>query len=209
VALGSTFAASNLFAGVSAAGRLRTDAPGSTQAPTVLQNGLASYTIAPPPSNLNRWGAYSFTGVDPNDDQTVWTVQEYADSPTNNWAVRVVQLQAPPPAAPASASPAAVCAARPSVNVVITGTSSSGSGFFDPGNDPGGPGFANRIAADVAGGVSVAGVTFTDPTHITLTLDTTAAASGPKNVTITNPDGQPAVGTGVLSINPATASPTA
>lgn len=207
MALASTFAASNLFAGVAAAGRLRTDTPGVTQAPTVLQNGLASYTIVA--NGLNRWGDYSFTGVDPNDDQTVWTVQEYADSPTNNWAVRVVQLLAPPPAAPASASPAAVCAARPSVNVVITGTSSSGSGFFDPGADPGGPGFANRIAADVSGGVPVTGVTFTDPTHVTLTLDTTAAASGPKNVTITNPDGQAAVGTGILTINPAPASPTA
>ena len=209
MALGSTFAASNLFAGVSAAGRLRTDAPGSTQAPTVLQNGLASYTIAPPPSNLNRWGDYSFTDVDPNDDQTVWTVQEYADSPMNNWAVRVIQLLAPPPASPSGAAPSGVCSGLPSVSVAITGTSASGSGFFDPGSDPGGPGFARRITSTVSGGVTVTGVTFTDPTHLTLTLDTTAASSGPKNVTITNPDGQAAIGSGILTVNPGPAQPAA
>jgi hypothetical protein len=210
MALASTTAAANQFAGVAAAGRLRTDPAGSTQAPTFVQNGLASYTVTtPPPNPLNRWGDYSFTDVDPNDDQTVWTVQEYADSPMNNWAVRVIQLLAPPPATPASAAPSAVCSGLPSVSVAITGTSASGSGFFDPGSDPGGPGFANRIAASVSGGVTVTGVSFTDPTHVTLTLDTTAASTGAKNVTITNPDGQAAVGGGILTVNQGAARPAA
>src|SRR5262249_54291269 len=38
--------------------------------------------------------------------------------------------------------------------------------------------------------VVVNSVTYTDPTHITLDLDTTAAATGAHAVTITNPDGQ-------------------
>src|SRR3989442_403334 len=133
--LGSTFAASNLFAGATAAGRLRTDALGSTQAPTNLQAGLASYTLVA--NGLNRWGDYSFTDVDPNDDQTVWTVQEYADSPMNNWAVRVVQLLAPPPATPSAAAPSGGCAGLPWVSGSITGTSASGSGVFDSGFDSG------------------------------------------------------------------------
>ena len=33
-------------------------------------------------------------------------------------------------------------------------------------------------------------VTYTDPTHITLDLDTTAATNGAVSVTVTNPDGQ-------------------
>src|SRR6059036_4293600 len=79
----------------------------------------------------NRWGDYSFTDVDPNDDQTVWTFQEYALDATGtgfggDWAIRAVQLQAPPPATPSGASPSSACQGLSSVNVTITGTSSSG-----------------------------------------------------------------------------------
>jgi hypothetical protein len=72
-------------------------------------------------------------------------------------------------------------------SVVLTGTAVSGSGFFDPG-----PGFANRIAAAVnGGGVSVTSITYTDPTHITLTVFVSAGtAAGARTVTVTNPDGQ-------------------
>ena len=33
----------------------------------------------------NRWGDYSATCVDPEDDTSLWTIQEYADTPTNTW----------------------------------------------------------------------------------------------------------------------------
>ena len=33
----------------------------------------------------NRWGDYSATVVDPTDDVTFWTFQEYAATPSNNW----------------------------------------------------------------------------------------------------------------------------
>ncbi len=199
MALGATFAAANTFAGAVASGRLRTDTLGSTQAATVLQNGLAAYNLVA--QGRNRWGDYSFTDVDPNDDQTVWTLQEYADSPASNWAVRVVQLRAPLPATPASATPTSVCPGLTSATVTITGTASSGSGFFDPGPDTGGPGYASHIAAAVSDGVTVNGITFTDPTHVVLDVNTTAAPTGPKNVTITNPDGQSTTGSGILTIN--------
>lgn len=198
MALGATVAASNMLAGVATAGRLRTDTPGAIQAPLILQPGLGTYTIVG--NGRNRWGDYSFIDVDPNDDMTFWTVQEYADTPNNNWAVRVVQLQAPVPAAPVSASPATVCPGVASTSVAITGTSILGSGFFDPGADAGGPGYANHIAASVNHGVSVSGVTFVDPTHVTLDLDTVTASAGTANVTITNPDGQSTTGTGILAV---------
>ncbi len=210
--LGITTAAANQFAGVAVAGRLRTDAAGSTQAATVVMNGLASYTLndgASPPRN--RWGDYSFTDVDPTDDMTLWTFQEYADAACGFtggcWAVRAVQLRAAPPATPANATPASVCAGLPSVNVAITGTSSGGSEFFDPGPDPGGPGYANHISASVTGGVTVNSVTFTDPTHITLNLNTSAATLGAKNVTATNPDAQAATGNGILTISAGPSTP--
>ncbi len=138
--------------------------------------------------------------VDPADDMTLWTIQEWCDV-TNSWGVQVVQLKAPPPSTPVSASPSTVCGGLASVNVTVTGTSSSGSEFFDPGADAGGPGYAGRISGSVSGGVVVNGAAFSDPSHVTLNLSTVGAAAGAKDVTITNPDGQASTGIGILTIN--------
>ena len=43
-------------------------------------------------------------------------------------------------------------------------------------------------------------ITYTDPTHLTLNLDTTGAITGAKNVTVTNPDGQALTGNGILTV---------
>ncbi|MCA1594578.1 MAG: lamin tail domain-containing protein [Acidobacteria bacterium] len=159
----------------------------------------ASSTAYNPPSDPGggggrRFGDYSATSLDPNDDMTMWTIQEFCDA-TNTYGVRVAKLLAPPPATPVTASPAVVNAGQSSVLVTITGTSVNGSGFYDPGT-----GFPNRIAAAVTGGVTVNSVTYTDPTHITLDLNTTAATGGQKNLTVTNPDGQALTGTNVIGI---------
>lgn len=133
--------------------------------------------------------------IDPNDDMTFWTFQEYSDTGDfGGWGVRATQLRAPPPATPSSANPSTVAPGQAAVSVSVTGTSTLGSGFFDPGPDTGGPGFANHIAAAVSGGVTVNSVTFVGPTEVTLSLDTTAATAGLKTVAITNPDGQMASG---------------
>src|SRR5262249_26238932 len=131
----------------------------------------------------------SQTVIDPTDDQTFWTFQEYANA-NNSWGVRAIQLKAPPPATPDSASPSTVVAdASPHV-VQITGSSVNGSGFFDT-TDPGPPyPDYNHISATVSNGVVVNSVTATDPTHVTLDLDTSAATDGFASITITNPDGQ-------------------
>ncbi len=210
LALGATVASPNLFAGAASAGRLRLDPPGLTEAPTTLQSGLASYTFVT--AGHNRWGDYSFTGLDPTDDQTFWTFQEYADSTRNNWAVRAVQLKAPPPPA-LSGLQAAVCVGSQSASVTLTGTANSpvtGSEFFDPGGDPGGPGFVSRISATATGGVVVNGIPSlvlpanpaTDPVlSVTLSLDTTSATTGLKSITIKNPDGQGTTGTSVVRVD--------
>ena len=86
-----------------------------------------------------------------------------------------------------------------STSVTITGTQVSGSGFFDPGtNPPAGPAF-NHISATVPGAV-VNSVTYNSPTSVTLNLNTVNSSFGPKDVTITNPDGQMATGTGIITI---------
>jgi hypothetical protein len=68
---------------------------------------------------------------------------------------------------------------------VITGTPTTGQGFYDPGS-----GFANRISASINGGVTVNSTTYNSSTQVTLNISTVGAVTGPKTVTITNPDGQ-------------------
>ncbi len=138
-------------------------------------------------SGGRRWGDYSYTSLDPNDDMTMWTAQEFCDA-TNSWGVRVVQLLAPPPVTPTTAAPNAVMQNLASVDVVITGPVVNGSGFYDPGT-----GFPNHITASIPGsGVSVTSVTYNSPTQVTLNLNTNGATVGLYPVTITNPDGQSA-----------------
>jgi hypothetical protein len=238
MALSASHAAAAEFAGIAAAGRLRTDPAAGTRAPeTIVQTGLAAYTLTDA-GGRNRWGDYSFTDVDPNDDQTVWTFQEYADLTStcpfgSCWSVRAVQLKAPPPPALASATP--VCVGLASTVSTITGTDScaaptctnglcTGGGtcpeFFDPGLDAGGPGFANHLSATATGGVTVnpfpssniviPGIPSTQRVlQATLSLNTTAATPGTKDLTITNPDGQAITGIGVLTVNATPTAPTA
>lgn len=197
MAMASSVASAVSFAGIAAVGRLRTDALGTIQTPTLAQAGVGSYNVQS--TAVQRWGDYSQVVVDPNDNQTMWTFQEYADA-TNSWGVRAIQLKAPPPATPAVSTPATVASGQASVNVTINGTSMSGSEFFDPGPDTGGPGFLNHIAASISGGVTVNTVTFVSPTQVTLNISTVGATAGAKDVTITNPDGQSRTGVGVLTV---------
>ena len=222
MALAASYASATEFAGVAAAGRLRTDPLGGTRAPeTIVLAGLASYNTVDN-SARNRWGDYSFTDVDPNDDQTIWTFQEYADTPADNWSVRAVQLKAPPPP-PVISSTNPVCLGGTAVPVTVVGADScaaptctnglcTGGGgcpeFFDPGPDTGGPGYANHISAMVSGGVTVNSANIVIPANpatqrvnlVALSLNTTATTPGTKNVTIVNPDGQSSMGTNRITV---------
>jgi hypothetical protein len=192
-------AGANRFAQVASSGRLFGDPAGTTEAPIITQSSTRPYDVTGDP--VERWGDYSQTVVDPNDNQTFWTFQEYANA-TDSWGVRAIQLKAPPPATPSVAAPDTVELGSCSEQVDITGNSTDGSGFFDPGL-----GFANHIAASVTGGVRVRGITYTDPTHITLNLDTTGATSGAQDVTVTNPDGQSETATGLVTVGSPVSGP--
>ncbi|HMS34058.1 MAG TPA: hypothetical protein PKC91_08225, partial [Ignavibacteria bacterium] len=205
MALGSTIAGAVNRAEVSVAGRYRTDAPGTTQAFTLAQTSTTAYNLIAGDGRI-RWGDYSQTVVDPTNDMTMWTFQEYCDA-NNSWGVRAIQLVARPPATPSSSSITDILTGQPSVNIVITGTSVSGSEFFDPGADAGGPGFTNHIAASISGTVTVNSVTFTDPTHVTLNISTVGSPAGLKNITITNPDGQTATGNNLINITTVSPAP--
>lgn len=201
-AFGFGQAGTNFRADAATAGRWSSDSASTVQPLSTYTSSTTAYN---PPSNPGgsggrRWGDYSYVSLDPLDDMTMWTIQEFCDA-TNSYGVRVVKLIAPPPATPASASPSSIGAGLASVNVTITGTVVSGSGFFDPGPNIGSPALAySHINATVTGGVIVNSVTYVSPTTVTLNLKTTGAAGGPVNVTITNPDGQSRTGTGILTI---------
>jgi hypothetical protein len=191
------------FTQVASSGRLFDDALGTTEAPFITQTSTSTYNVGT--DTPRRWGDYSQTVVDPSDNMTFWTFQEYANA-DNSWGVRVIKLKPPPPATPTGAD--AVTAGSCSVGTVVTGTSTDGSGFFDPGADPGGPGYPSHIMATVSGGVAVNNVTYVNPTQVELDLDTRAAATGPQDVTIKNPDGQEVTATGLLTVDPGASGPT-
>jgi hypothetical protein len=194
--LGCSYASLNDYAGIAIAGRYSGDALGTIQSPTIAQSSSTSYNVET--NDNQRWGDYSQVGVDPNDDMTMWTFQEYCNA-ANSWGLQVVQLLAPPPATPSSVSPAIVNTGSSNVVLTLTGISSSGSGFYDPGS-----GYSNRLGIAVnGGGVTVNSVTFTNPTSLSLNISIDAgAATGARTITVTNPDGQTSTSaTGILTIN--------
>ena len=75
-----------------------------------------------------RWGDYSYTAVDPLDQMTMWTIQEYTEAP-NSWGTRVAKLLAPPPATPSAVSTPTIAAGQDNLAFTITGTSTNGSGW--------------------------------------------------------------------------------
>jgi len=185
-----------------ALGTLR-DGPGGASLPGYTSSSTA-YNPPGNPGGTNgrRWGDYSFVSLDPNDDMTMWCIQEYCNG-TNTYGVQIVRLLAPKPAKPSSATPAIV-APLSSVDATITGTSSNGTGFFDPG-----AGFPNRISVSMlndlgaTGTVTVNNVAYLSPTSLSLNL-TTTGANGDFRVIVTNPDGQKDTSaTFLLTVDPA------
>ncbi|MGB5065411.1 MAG: DUF11 domain-containing protein, partial [Candidatus Competibacter sp.] len=183
--------------------RLSSDALGTmtgppTTAATTFGTTTANYNPPSDPGGAGgrRWGDYSFTVVDPLDEMTVWTIQEYNQA-TNSYAVRISKLLAPPPATPTcSGSP--ISFTGPTGNVVINATSSNGSGFYDPGSNLPAPALPfNHISATMTN-ATVNSVTYNSPTQVTLNI--TANTPGSQNVTITNPDGQSVTATGCVNV---------
>lgn len=203
VALGMSVAGAAAPVNTAFTGRLASDPLGTMDPPAQYSTNTSfAYNQQSAPEPTQRWGDYSYTSVDPDDDMTLWTLQQYVSAP-NQYAVRLVRLQAPAPAAIASVSPSVIDANVPTVIVTVTGAAADGSGFYDPG-----PGFARRIAAAVSGsGVTVTDVTVTSPTTLTLVLDTTGAAVGARTLTVTNPDGQTTTLAAAFTIGTSTPAP--
>jgi hypothetical protein len=113
-------------------GRDGTDPAGTLGALTTYKVGEAPY-FKDFGTGSNRWGDYSATCVDPTDDLTVWTLQEYASTPVGGisrwgtwWAVHApantVAAVCPPD------PPTAECAGAGGTNVTLDYTVSDSSG---------------------------------------------------------------------------------
>ena len=162
------------------ASRYSSDAAGTLQPFDTLTKVTLPYN----PSNaLQRWGDYSQTVVDPTDNMTLWTFQEYANT-TNNWGLRAIQVKAPPPAQSitVSGSPASFCG--PSVALTLNGLATNNAGFFDAGAQ------YNRLTVSCSSGILVTNVVFISPTQVTCDVNTAGIGMGTYTLTITNPDGQ-------------------
>ena len=209
--MGMSTAGTNIHVDAATTGRLAGDPLGAMAEPANYTGSFAAYNPPGDPGQAGigrRWGDYSMTALDPIDDMTLWTVQMFCNN-TNSYGCQVIKMMAPLPAAPVSAGD--VSAGWASQITTVVGSSTGGSGFFDPGPDLGGgvPAFSHLTAVVTNTGVSgtpptVNSVTVVDPTHVQLdlnTIDATPSQPGEKySVTITNPDGQSATGSMILTV---------
>jgi hypothetical protein len=107
---------SNDFPDAGYAFRAGGDAANTMRDPVTLKEGEGAYykTYG---GGRNRWGDYSSTQVDPSDDTSIWTVQEYAGAPAGSgdgsgrwstWWGKVGGGSAPPPPPPPPLTPPCV-----------------------------------------------------------------------------------------------------
>ncbi len=80
VAMGISGSNSGQYVACYYTGRRGTDPAGDMATPQLLKAGEAAYQLLDG-YGRNRWGDYSYTTLDPSDDSTFWTVQEYAETP--------------------------------------------------------------------------------------------------------------------------------
>ena len=187
--IGSTVTGVNTYASVHISERFASTPLGTVESTAIFKSGTAAYNPSYDlgTSRPRRWGDYSMVAVDPTDDMTLWSIQQFTHS-TNTYGVEITKHPAPPPATITSVSPPSAGLGT-TVNLTVTGTSTANSGFFD--TDPAWS-FVNRLTASFSGtGVTVNSITFTNPTTLTLNVTVDAAAPlGARTLTITNPDGQ-------------------
>ncbi len=197
MALGCTVSGVNEYIEVAYAGRLAGDPLGMVSSPVTAVNSSSTYNAESSPGT-QRWGDYSATVVDPNDNMTFWTFQEFCAA-QDSWGVQAVQIKAPLPATPVSCSPPTLPATAAHVIVAVTGEPRNGAGFYDPG-----VAFPNHLSATInSTDCVVNSATYIDATHFQLDISTTNAAPGPRVITVRNPDGQIASSPmGTLCISP-------
>ncbi len=90
--LGFTASSANMYAGAYYTGRLATDQLNHMAVPVSYKDGAGPYNSTQ--SGTNRWGDYSVSSVDPDNDLSIWTIQEYARV-NNQWGTYIAELEFP------------------------------------------------------------------------------------------------------------------
>lgn len=189
------------YVGAYCTGRLRADTANTMRPVTLLRDGDDVYVhTGGDASGRNRWGDYSATTLDPSDDMTFWTIQEYAAAYSTDfnqpiWGTYIAALLAPGPRL--NSINARVRQGQRAVSLTLTGER-----FFDAGAQ-----FPNGLSAEISGGlpngIENLTATYLSPTQVRLKFDVAADASpGARDLTIFNPDGQGASLTAALVIQP-------
>jgi Divergent InlB B-repeat domain len=176
---GFNTAGTNEYINAAASVRLRDDPLGTVQPATLLSASQNTYRFS---LSVNLWGSRSRTVIDPDDDMSGWTVQQYV-SAANEWSLRVAKLLAPPP--PDFLPTPTTVVAGSTTNITLNAISTAnGEGFFDPG-----PGFAKRLRVEMLG-FTVNSVQYVSPTQIVVNATANAGVTTVSGVRVTNPDGR-------------------
>jgi hypothetical protein len=147
-----------------------------------------------------RWGNQSATVLDPSDDMTMWTVQEFTavantvGSSNAQWGIQVAKILAPFPSTPMSAYPSAIGIGSDAAVTITGAVGTPATGFFEPKPGRGTTGHLTASFtpdAGATGSVLLLSASVIDPQNVRLHVSTTGA-EGKFFVTITNPDGQSA-----------------
>jgi hypothetical protein len=186
-AMGFSGSKATEFVGAYTCGRTAADPPGAMQAVALIKSGEAPYQRLDN-NGENRWGDYSATSLDPNDDTTIWTIQEYATNiNVNIWGTWTAQLLSPtPPPLTATNEPIAACQGG-SATITMTGT-----------------GFVSGLTIQISGtGVTVDSAVVNGSASIVVAISVDyGAALGARSIVVTNPNGQAVTATGGLEITP-------
>lgn len=183
--LGCSRSGPNEYINAVVAERFATDPKGLLRTPMFYTNSQTSYNPAGdsnPKDVVRRWGDYSYTSLDPLDQMTMWTIQEYCNS-KNSWGCRAAKLLAPTPSMPIKASPSVVPVNQDYFNLKITGQMVNGSEFCDSNNA------IKRLKVTIPS-IKINKITLVSPQEIIVSICTKNSQLGLKDVTVINPDGQ-------------------
>ncbi|MDO8684046.1 MAG: hypothetical protein Q7N50_11255, partial [Armatimonadota bacterium] len=178
------------YIGAYACERMPYDPAGAMRPVITVKNGEAPYQMLDESGRI-RWGEWSYTSLDPSDDMSIWTIQEWATAlGTNIWGTWVAKI--PISILTLDNFTAAALQGQKDFTLNLTG-----SGFYDSG-----PGFPDHLKVSVyGGGVWNYRITYNSSTSVSVTFDLSKYATpGPRDVILTNPDGESATAAGALTI---------
>lgn len=185
LALGATSSGKYYYINATFAIRHSNDEEGTMRGAYYFTNTPFAYNPPQDPGCMRgrRWGDYAGMSLDPSDNMTFWTIQQYCKD-LNTYAVQVARIDAAPPADIVSCQPSSLAAGQNGVTLHLAGERNDGSAFYDPG-----VGFSDRLTVDIQD-VSVTSVNWIDETHVDVVVSTVGSTSGFKRITLSNPDGQ-------------------